>query len=240
MLKPIWTMKPETARRVRMRIETVLNAAKVRGLRSGENPAAWRGVLEGGLPRVRSRAVKHHPALDWRIASAFFARLSRQAGSGARALEFAILTAARSGQVRGATWAEIDLENKLWTIPADRMKTGRSHRVALNQAAVALLALLPRLVGTDLLFPGNREQMLSDMTLSSVLKRMKEAGITVHGFRSTFRDWAAEQTSFHPETIEMALSHIAGAKVEQAYRRGNQLEKRRQLMDEWYSFLTRT
>lgn len=237
VLKPIWSEKPETARRVRMRIETVLNAAKVRGLRSGENPAAWRGVLEGVLPRVRSRQLKHHPALDWRIAPAFFARLALQAGTGARALEFAILTAARSGEVRGATWAEIDVESKMWVVPADRMKTGRAHRVVLNDAAMDLLATLPRVVGTDLLFPGIRKQILSDMTLSAVLKRMKLVGVTVHGFRSTFRDWAAEETGFHPETIEMALSHSVGTKVELAYRRGDQLEKRRRLMDDWCSYL---
>lgn len=234
LLEPIWSTKPETASRVRMRIEAVLNSAKVLGWRSGENPAIWRGNLDAVLPpRSKVRAVKHHPALPWNEIAAFMAQLRERDGFAARALEFAILTATRSGEVRNAAWSEIDLDQKLWLIPAERMKAKREHRVPLSSAAITLLSHVPRLAGCDLLFPGTRMQPLSDMSLSAVLKRMGKTDITVHGFRSTFRDWAAEDTGHGSDIVEMALAHTVANKTEAAYRRGDLLAKRRSLMEDW-------
>lgn len=238
VLEPIWSTKSETAGRVRMRMETVLNAAKVMGLRQGDNPALWRGGLEALLPRLsKVQKVRHHPAMDWRATPVFFADLTDQDGMGARALRFAILTAARSGEVRMANWLEFDLDARLWTVPATRMKAGRAHRVPLSDAAMALLSELPKIIDCDLLFPGLRNQPLSDMSLSAVLKRMKINNATVHGFRSSFRDWAAEITNYHPETVEIALAHSVGSKTERSYRREDQLDKRRLLMEEWALWL---
>lgn len=234
VLEPIWSTKPETASRVRMRIEAVLNSAKVLGWRTGENPAQWRGNLDAALPaRSKVRTVKHHAALPWREISTFMAQLRQREGLSARALEFAILTAARSGEVRKATWSEIDFEQELWIVPAERMKAGREHRVPLSQSALQLLNELPRFQGYDLIFPGTRMQPLSDMSLSAVLKRMGMTDITVHGFRSTFRDWAAEHTGHGSDIVEMALAHTISSKTEAAYRRGDLIAKRRSLMEDW-------
>lgn len=234
VLEPIWSTKPETASRVRMRIEAVLNSAKVLGWRAGENPALWRGNLDAALPpRGKVRRVKHHPALHWKDAASFMTKLNEREGISARALEFLVLTAARSGEVRMAGWSEIDLDQKLWIVPADRMKAGREHRVPLSAAAIELLSELPRFQGYDLIFPGTRMQPLSDMSLSAVLKRMGKTDITVHGFRSTFRDWAAEHTGHGSDIVEMALAHTISSKTEAAYRRGDLLSKRRSLMEDW-------
>lgn len=234
VLAPIWATVPETASRVRMRIEAVLNSAKVMGWRSGENPAIWRGNLDAVLPkRSKVRTVRHHPALNWRDAKLFMRDLRKCDGFSAKALEFLILTAARSGEVRNAHWGEIDFDSKLWVIPAGRMKAGREHRVPLSQDALSLLRAVPRFVDSDIIFPGLKSRPLSDMSLSAVLKRMGRTGITVHGFRSTFRDWAAEHTKHERDAVEQALAHTIENKVEAAYRRGDLLPKRRDLMEDW-------
>jgi integrase len=237
VLEPIWTNKTETATRVRSRIEIILDYAAAHGLREGPNPARWKGNLDAALPNASKVAlVRHHAAIDVKEAPLFMKRLATQEGMGARALEFTVLTAARSGEVRGATWSEIDLEAQLWTIPAARMKSGREHRVPLSGPATELLAALPReRLPNDYLFPGLRGP-LSDMSLTAVLRRM-EVSATPHGFRSTFRDWVAEHTEYSREVAEMALSHAIGDKVEAAYRRGDLLAKRVALMNDWASFL---
>lgn len=233
-LRPIWTDKPETASRVRQRIEAVLDYASAIGARSGDNPARWKGHLDHILPRpAKVRAVAHHPAMDRRALPAFMAALAQHGGMGARALAFTILTAARSGETRGARWSEIDINAALWIIPADRMKAGKEHRVPLSAAAIAQL---PKRRGADdIVFSGGKtlDRPLSDMSLSAVLKRMKVAGVTVHGFRSTFRDWAGETTQFPREVIEAALSHRLKDKAEAAYARGDMLTKRAALMHAW-------
>ena len=239
VLEPIWKTKTETATRVRSRIELVLDWATVRGYREGLNPARWRGHLDNLLvaPSKVTKVV-HHPALPVGEVGAFMARLRAAEGMGALALQFAILTAARSGEVRGATLAEIDKKAKMWIIPSSRMKADREHRVPLSDPAMALLkkaAALPRLA-TDLLFPAPRGGALSDMTLTAVLRRMNVAAVP-HGFRSTFRDWAAERTNYPNEVAEMALAHAVGNAVEAAYRRGDLLEKRRLMMTDWAQFL---
>lgn len=236
ILEPIWTTKTETASRVRGRIESVLNWATVRGYRSGENPARWRGHLDKLLAAPKKAAkVTHHAALDVDAVPGFIASLRQQSGIGARALEFAVLTAARSGEVRGATWAEIDLEAAVWTVPAERMKAGKEHRVPLSPAALKLLRALPRIEDSDLVFPSPTKKVLSDMTLSAVLRRMKVDAVP-HGFRSSFKDWASERTSYPAEMSEMALAHAIGDKVEAAYRRGDLFEKRRRMMNDWAKF----
>jgi len=238
VLEPIWSAKPETATRVRGRIETVLDWATVRGYRAGENPARWRGHLDKLLPsRAKVARVNHHAALPYRELPAFMEALRAREGIGARALEFAILTAARTGEVIGATWAEIDLAERVWTIPAERMKGGREHRVPLTDPAVELLKALPREDGTEFVFLGGRKgQGLSNVALLATLRRMDRADLTSHGFRSTFRDWAAETTTYPSEVVEMALAHAVGSKVEAAYRRGDLFEKRRALMADWGRF----
>ena len=234
VLQPIWSTKPETASRVRMRIEAVLNSAKLMGWRTGENPAVWRGGLEAGLPPIsRVRRVRHHAAMASTVVARFMADLACREGISARALEFTILTAARSGEVRQARWDQIDLERGWWTIPADRMKAGREHRVPLSKRARGVIEQMPVVDDCPLIFPGFHNRPLSDMSLSAVLKRMKIENVTVHGFRSTFRDWAAEHTHHHPEVVEMALAHAVGNKVEAAYRRGDMLSKREALMEDW-------
>lgn len=239
VLRPIWSTKPETASRVRMRIEAVLNSAKVNGWRSGENPAIWRGGLEASLPATsKVKRVRHHPALPWQEAPAFMRALVARDGISARALEFCILTAARSGEVRKAKWSEIDLNESLWVVPADRMKAGREHRVPLSEAALNVLRSVPRIEGCALLFPGLRNQPLSDMTLGAVLKRMSYGQFTVHGFRSTFRDWVADQTSYAFEVAENALAHTIPFKAVKSYLRTDSLEKRRPLMEDWASWLS--
>ena len=236
VLEPIGTSKTETASRVRGRIEAVLDWATARGHREGLNPARWRGHLDKLLPKPSKVArVEHHTALPASEMPSFMAALRRQPGAGARALEFAILTAARSGEVRGATWQEIDLDAGVWLIPGDRMKAGREHRVPLSPEAVALLKALPKHGETDLVFVGAKGGQLSDMTLLAVVRRMK-APCVPHGFRSTFRDWAAEHTNYPSEMAEMALAHTISDKVEAAYRRGDMFEKRRQMMADWAAF----
>lgn len=236
VLEPIWQTKTETATRLRGRIEKILDWATVGKYRSGENPARWRGHLENLLANPNKIAkVAHHPALPWREIGAFMAELRKQIGTAARALEFTILTAARSGEVRGATWAEIDLDAGLWVVPAERIKMGKEHRVPLSASAIALLKELPR--EGDLVFPGAKENAaLSDMSLTAVLRRMKRTDITVHGFRSTFRDWCAESTNFPREVCEHALAHSLPDKVEAAYRRGDLIDKRVQLMKAWADY----
>jgi integrase len=240
VLEPIWTTKAETASRVRGRIESILSWAAVRKFRSGENPARWKGHLDSLLPaRKKIARVQHHPALPWQDMSAFMAELKQQAGVGALALQFSILTAARSGEVRGMTWDEVNLDDAVWIIPGERMKAGRDHRVPLSTHAKAILTSMEelKLGDTNVVFPGVRDRKpLSDMTLTAVLKRMERTDITVHGFRSTFRDWAAEVTHYPREMAEMALAHTVSDQVEAAYRRGDMFEKRRQMMADWDAF----
>lgn len=241
ILEPIWATKSETASRLRGRIETVLDWATVMKHRAGENPARWKGNLDKVLPpRSRVQKVKHHPAMKFSEVSAFYKRLSERPALSARALRFTILTAARSGEVLGACWAEIDLAAKIWTVPGDRMKAGKDHRVPLSKAAVALLRSLNRDATPDRLIfaDGPIGRQLSVNAMSALLKRMDVTGVTVHGFRSTFRDWAAEQTEAANEVVEAALAHTIENKVEAAYRRGDLLAKRTALMEDWARFLS--
>jgi integrase len=237
VLEPLWTTKPETASRVRGRVESVLDYAKARGFRDGENPARWRGNLDHLLPRRGKVAmVAHHPALPYAEIGAFMADLRRREGTSARCLEFAILTAARSGEVIGARWSEIDIEAKLWTVPPERMKGGKEHRVPLSARAVAIIRKLQDRREGDYVFPGRRTGApLSNMTLWKLLRAIRP-GVTTHGFRATFRTWAAERTNFQREVIEAALAHIVGDATERAYARGDALDKRRKLMDAWSEF----
>ncbi|MCW8207661.1 site-specific integrase [Verminephrobacter aporrectodeae subsp. tuberculatae] len=237
VLDPIWRTKTETAARVRGRIEQVLDWAKVQGHRAGENPARWRGHLDHLLPKPSKIAkVRHHPAVSVEDAPAIVARIADAEGMGALALLFQVLTATRSGEVRGARWDEIDLDERLWTIPAERMKAAREHRVPLSRQAVALLEAQPSIDGCDLVFPGMKlTRMLSDMSLTAVMRRM-QLGAVPHGFRSTFRDWASEKTSHPGEVVEMALAHAIEDKTEAAYRRGDLLVKRVALMQDWADY----
>jgi integrase len=235
----LWLAKTETASRLRGRIEQVLDWAGARGYRAKDNPARWRGHLDKLLPAPSKVAtVEHHPAVKVAEVGAFMVKLRDAEGMGARALEFAILTAARSGEVRGATWAEIDLAGKLWTIPAARMKAGKEHRVPLSDAAVSLLKALPKVPDSEHVFTAPRGGQLSDMTLTAVLRRMEEVAVP-HGFRSTFRDWAAERTNYPREVCEMALAHTVAEGAEAAYWRSDLFDKRRRMMDEWAAFLAR-
>jgi integrase len=236
ILEPIWRERTETASRLRGRIESVLAWATVRGLRSGDNPARWRGHLDHLLPMPSKVAtVTHHAALSRSELTAFISRLRQQRSTGARALEFLILTAARSGEVRGASWGEIDRAARVWTIPAARMKAGREYRVPLSQAALKVIQQMAPATRTSLIFPAPRGGPLSDMTLSAVMRRMQVSAVP-HGFRSTFRDWCAEHTDFPCEVAEMALAHAIGDRVEAAYRRGDLFDKRRALMALWAAF----
>ena len=241
VLDPVWHTKAETASRLRGRVEAILDWATVHRYRTGDNPARWKGHLEALLPaRSKISKAKHFAALPWRDMKPFMAELRKQNGIGALALQFTILTAARSGEVRGMEWYEVDFEQRLWTVPGERMKAGREHRVPLSNAAVELLEQLKavKLADTETVFPSMRDHKpLSDMTLTAVLRRMQRGDITVHGFRSSFRDWAAEATDYPQEMAEMALAHIVGNKVEAAYRRGDMLEKRRAMMEAWASFI---
>ncbi|MGH2343466.1 tyrosine-type recombinase/integrase [Segnochrobactraceae bacterium EtOH-i3] len=253
VLEPIWTTKTETASRLRGRIEAVLAWAMVAGHRSGENPARWRGNLNMLLAKpTKVATVVHQPAVALADASAWFADLRKRGGSSARALEFAVLTAARSGEVRLATWGELDLDRAMWTVPADRMKMERDHRVPLSDAALALVKALPVMEGSPYIFAAPRGGTLSDMSLSAVMRKMHRAELDAdrkgwldpvsgrpavpHGLRSTFRDWAAE-TGVPRDMAEIALSHASGSDVERAYRRTDMLERRREVMGEWARFL---
>ncbi len=237
ILEPIWKDKTETATRLRGRIESVLDWATARKYRSGENPARWKGHLDKLLPAPgKIQRVVHHRALPIASLPGFMVELRKREGTAARALEFAILCAARSGEVRGARWSEIDMDARVWTIPAIRMKAGREHRVPLSSDAIGLLKKLPRLVDNDLVFPALRGAQLSDMSLTAVLRRM-EVDAVPHGFRSSFRDWAGELTNHPREMAEQALAHTLENKVEAAYRRGDALEKRRKMMQEWADYL---
>ena len=236
-LQPIWLQVPETARRVRGRIERVLDAARVAGHREGENPARWKGHLELMLPKQR-KATGHHAAMHYVQVPDFYNDVRRRPATAARALEFVILTAARTGEVIGMTWGEVDLGNRLWTIPAMRMKAEAEHAVPLADRTVALLeALKPTNLDTDqLVFPAQRGGKLSNMAMPMLLRRMGIENVTVHGFRSSFRDWAGEETNHERETVEMALAHAVGSKTERAYRRGRALAKRRALMEAWEAY----
>lgn len=234
VLKPIWTEKPETAARLRQRVEAVLNASKARGFRSGENPAAWRGHLEHLFPKRQRLAKSHHPAMDYRELPVFIEMLRGEDYIAARALEFSILTAGRSGEIFGARWSEIDMAGKAWVIPPGRMKAGREHRVPLSARAVAILeALAPGKTG-EYIFPSPRgDRPLSHVAMQKVLSRLGIENATVHGFRSSFRDWAGHETAFPREICEQALAHRLGDAAELAYKRGDFLEKRRLLMEQW-------
>lgn len=242
-LTPIWESKTETATRVRGRIESVLGWAATSGYRTGENPARWKGHLENLLATIsKNSREKHHPSLPWQHVGTFISALRLRKGVSARAVEFAILTACRSGEVRGAKWAEFDLKRKVWTIPAERMKAKREHEVPLSDAALAIMDSMPS--DTDIVFAGTKGQPLSDMSLTAVIRRMNDndapawvdaegKGVTVHGFRSSFRMWAAETTNYPREVAEHALAHQLPNAVERAYQRGSQFAKRTALMAEW-------
>jgi integrase len=237
-VEPIWFTKTETASRLRGRIESVLDFAKVRGYRAGENPAAWDGNLVHVLPARREIAkVKHHAALHFSEVPDFMVQLATREGIAARALEFTILTAARTGEVIGGRWSEIDMDAKLWTIPATRMKAKKEHRVPLSGPAMQILKSLPQ--EGKFVFPGGHKGgPISNMAMAQMLKRMDRLDFTVHGFRSTFRDWAAERTNYANHIVEQALAHVIGNKVEAAYRRGDLFAKRMRLMSDWARFCT--
>ncbi len=239
ILEPMWHTKTETATRIRGRIEQVLDWATVRGYREGLNPARWNGNLKQILPAPsKVSTIKHYDALPWVEIGGFMQQLRQAEGMGARALEFAILTAARSGEVRGATWEEINLEAAEWNIPAERMKANKAHRIPLSSAALDVLRALPRTADTIFCFAAPRGGQLSDMTLAAVLRRMDVEAVP-HGFRSTFRDWVAETTNYPNHVAEMALAHTIGNKVEAAYRHGDLFEKRVLMMADWANFCAR-
>lgn len=235
VLEPIWRSKTETASRVRGRVEAVLDWAAVRQYRQGDNPARWRGHLDHLLPqRAKVQKVVHHPALPFDDMNRFMATLQQQGGVAAAGLSFQILTACRTGEIIRARWSEIDEAKRLWVVPAQRMKAGREHRVALSSEALRLLSALRDVRQSDYVFPGQKpEKPLSNMAFLALLKRMGRSDLTVHGFRSSFRDWAAERTAYPREVVEMALAHTISNKVEAAYRRGDLFEKRIQLMQDW-------
>jgi integrase len=244
VLEPIWTTKPETASRVRQRIENILDSAKARGYRDGENPARWRGHLDNVLPaRSRVREVDHLAALPYAELPTFLSNLRTRPAVAARALEFLILTAARTGEVIGARWNEIDLLDRVWIVPTARMKAHREHRVPLSPGALVIVEEMQAARQADdrnsYVFPGPKPGTpLSNMALLMLLRRMGIKDLTVHGFRATFKTWASERTSFQNEIAEAALAHIIGDKVEQAYRRGDLFDKRRRLMQQWTTFCT--
>ena len=237
-LEPIWTTKTETASRLRGRIESVLDWATVRGYRQGENPARWKGHLDTLLAKPSKVAkVAHHPALPYIETAEFVQALRKQEGTAARALEFLILTATRTNEVIGARWGEIDTQAGIWTIPAERMKMAKEHRAPLTARALEILKDMEAVKTSEWVFPGGRTgQPLSNMAMLALLKRMERHDLTAHGFRSTFRDWAAETTNYPREVAEMALAHAVENKVEGAYRRGDLCEKRRRMMEEWAKY----
>lgn len=242
VLLPIWKTKTQTATRLRGRIEQVLAWATAAGFRQGENCARWTGLLDQLLPAPgKVSEPRHHPAVRVDDMPAFIKALRQHDGLSPKALEFAVLTAARSGEVRGATWAEIDLEAAVWTVPAERMKAGKEHRVPLNTQAIKLLEAMPRIEGTELVFPAPRGGQLSDMALTALTRRMNfrdDAGrvCVPHGFRSSFRDWVFERTDYPRDLAEAALAHALENKVEAAYRRGDALERRRAMMQAWANY----
>lgn len=242
VLRPLWGEKQETAEKLRERLERVLDSARVEGLRSGENPAAWKGNLEHVLHRPDALTrTTHHAAMPHAAVAPFMKKLAAVDGIGARALEFTILTACRSGEARGATWDEIDLDGKVWAIPAGRMKGGKAHRVPLSDAAIAVLTDMSAKRLNDIVFPGIRDKKpLSDMSLAKALKSAGGGDFTVHGFRSTFRDWATEVAQAPREIAEAALSHAVGDAVERSYARSDALERRRALMADWAGYCTRS
>ncbi|WP_313224151.1 phage integrase central domain-containing protein [Pseudoxanthomonas mexicana] len=237
ILSPIWTTKTETASRVRMRVESVLAWATASGYRSGDNPARWKGNLDVLLAKPsKVKKVEHHAALAIDALPAFVANLRGRDGVAARALEFLILTATRSGEVRGATWDEFDLKSGVWIIPGERMKAGKEHRVPLCARALALVKEQPQVAGSSYVFSAPRGGQLSDMTLSAVMRRM-EVDAVPHGFRSTFRDWCSERTAYPRDVAEMALAHTIQNKTEAAYRRGDLYDKRVNMMKDWQRFI---
>ncbi|MCK1403940.1 site-specific integrase [Bradyrhizobium sp. 76] len=237
VLRPIWASKPETASRLRGRIEKILDAAKAKGFRTGENPARWRGHLANLLPKPRKLVRGHHPAMPYEGVAALVSRLRESNSEAAQALELCILTAARSGEILGMRWSEIDFEKRVWTLPASRMKASREHRVPLSARAMTMLRKLREATNADYVFPGSRHNKpLSNMAMEMVLRRLKVEDATVHGFRSSFRDWAGNETTYPRDLIETALAHVLGDKAEQAYRRSDALEKRRKLMEAWAGY----
>jgi integrase len=240
VVEPIWTTKTTTADRVRNRIEGILDWATVRGHRSGDNPARWKGHLDQVLPaRGDIAKIKHHPALPYTELPKFMVELDRLDNLGAQALKFTILTAARTSEVIGATWDEIDLDNAIWVLPPSRMKARREHRVPLAPAVVELLKALPREDGNPFVFIGGKASGgLSHLPMLQVLKTMKRTDIVVHGFRATFKTWAAEATAYPPHVVEQSLAHAIGNQVERAYGRGDLFAKRRRLMEDWSRFCT--
>ncbi len=236
-LEPIWKTKNETARRVRGRIENILDAATARGQRSGENPARWRLLKHLVAKHSKVKAVRHHPALPYSQIAGFMTDLRKQEGTAAQCLEFTVLTAARTSEAVGARWDEIDLKGALWTVPASRIKAGRVHRVPLSAPALAILDAQAMVRENEFVFPGGRRKKpLSNMAMAALLKRMGRKDFVVHGLRSSFRDWAAEMTSFPREVAEMALAHAVGDAVERAYRRGDLLTRRAKMMQAWAAF----
>jgi integrase len=238
VLKPIWQTKAETASRLRGRIERVLDAAKAQGLRSGENPARWRGHLDSLLPKRQKLTRGHHAAMLYKQVPAFCEALLDEQSLSARALEWTILAACRSGEALGARWDEIDRQAEIWTVPAERMKAGRPHRVPLTSRMLEILDTLKETAGDNpFIFAGSKpKRPLSGMAMTMQMRRMGFGDFTVHGFRSAFRDWAAEETQFPREIAEASLAHIVGDATERAYRRGDALEKRRELMRSWWHF----
>jgi integrase len=237
VLKPLWIDKRETASRLRGRIERVLDAAKAQGLRNGENPARWRGHLDQLLPKRQHLSRGHHAAMAYADVPAFMKRLQERRTTATAALEFAILVAARTGEVREAKWVEVDLDRGIWTVPAARMKAAREHRVPLSRRVLKILKKFYEARDGEFIFPGRkRGKPLSEMALATVLHRMKIDNATVHGFRSAFRDWAAERTNFTNEVCEAALAHVIKDKAEAAYRRGDLFDERRKLMEAWAEY----
>jgi integrase len=241
VLDPIWHEKPETASRVRGRMERVLDWAKVRGYRDGENPARWRGHLDKVFPpRAKIRKIQHHAAVPIDDLPAIYAELAKSKGIAAKAVRFTILTAVRPGETTGGVWTEVDRKTGLWAIPAERMKADKEHRVTLSRQALAILDEMAEVRTNKYVFPGHRVK--TRLSLTALSKALRQAGggkATVHGTaRSTFKDWASERTSFPSEVSEMALAHSIGDRVEAAYRRGELLEKRRLMMEQWAMFLT--
>jgi integrase len=234
VLRPLWRKRPETASRLRGRIEHVLDAARARGFRHGPNPALWRGHLDKLLPKRPKVAQGHHAALPYEKVAKFIGEVRKRDAVAALAIEFTVLTAARTGEVLGATWDEIDLKSSVWTISAKRMKASRIHRIPLSGRAFSILRRLEKIRTGDFVFPGRKPgRPLSNMSMEMILRRMKVEDATMHGFRSSFRDWVGNETHFPREIAEAALAHVVGDAAEQAYRRGDALEKRRELMKAW-------